>query len=67
MNLKLYKQFCGAYQQCVQAALEDSHIQGDGKIVAKEGEILSCHFHEGSISENGDAKHVGRGIGGPGN
>ena len=35
MNLKLYKQFCGAYQQCVQAALEDSHIQGDVKIVAK--------------------------------
>lgn len=80
MNLKLYKQFCGAYQQCVQAALEDSHIQGDVKIVAKglptEGitmlfekkeRYLSCHFHEGSISENGDAKHVGRGIGGPGN
>ena len=35
MNLKLYKQFCGAYQQCVQAALEDSHIQGDVTIVAK--------------------------------
>ena len=35
MNLKLYKQFCGAYQQCVQAALEDSDIQGDVRIVAK--------------------------------
>ena len=35
MNLKLYKQFCSAYQQCVQAALEDSHIRGNVRIVAK--------------------------------
>lgn len=35
MNLKLYKQFCSAYQQCVEAALEDSHIRGNVRIVAK--------------------------------
>ena len=43
MNLKLYKQFCSAYQQCVQAALEDSHIRGNVRIVAK-GPVSYTHL-----------------------
>lgn len=28
MNLKLYKQFSDAYQQCIRSAFEDSAIRG---------------------------------------
>lgn len=35
MNIKLYKQFSDAYEECIRAALEDSQIRGEIKIVAK--------------------------------
>ena len=45
MNLKLYKQFCGAYQQCVQAALEDSHIQGEDEQIVQQDIGQAAHQH----------------------
>ena len=35
MNLKLYKQFSDAYQQCIRSAFEDSSIRGEIRTVAK--------------------------------
>lgn len=35
MNLKLYKQFSDAYQQCIRSAFEDSAIRGEVRTVAK--------------------------------
>jgi len=35
MNLKLYKQFSDAYQQCIRSAFEDSTIRGEVRTVAR--------------------------------
>lgn len=35
MNLKLYKQFSDAYQQCIRSASEDSAIRGEVRTVAR--------------------------------
>ena len=35
MNLKLYKQFSDAYQQCIRSAFEDSAIRGEVRTVAR--------------------------------
>ena len=35
MNLKLYKQFSDAYQQCIRSAFEDSAIRGEVRTGAR--------------------------------
>lgn len=67
MNLKLYKQFSDAYQQCIRSAFEDSAIRGEVRTVARglptegitilfeqEGRYCPRHSGKGGFFESGD-------------